>query len=313
LNLTVDFSKYHDSRIDRAFFAGEEETDVAVLQTVHDFPRWKGQNRLLLYKPPTFDDIYSGEKDLDGAFIPIGICRYPITLWHSLQHQLINFLDSFGSFVYDSTKVVAADIPRNYQDVLDQKWKGKLVLTYPNDDDAVLYLFSLIIQKYGFEWLDALSKQDVLWVRGSETPSIIIFDQNQNSSTSTPNRVLSFSTGGYGRSSAAFISRKNTEAPEQMMSWAQTAAIFASTKRPESAKLFLAWMASEELQKPASVSSAVPLKSLDLNRVYTSNVTQVSGFRIFMHDRTTVDWWKLQFETSLGIPQGASPLDLYNY
>ena len=74
LNLTIDLSKYHDSRIDRAFYDREEVVDVAVLQTLQDFQRWKGQNRLMFYKPATFGDIYSGEKDLDGAFLPVGIC-----------------------------------------------------------------------------------------------------------------------------------------------------------------------------------------------------------------------------------------------
>lgn len=75
LNLTIDLSKYHDSRIDRAWLAGNEDTDVAILQTIQDFPRWRDQQRLLNYKPSNFEDIYLGEKDLNGAFIPIGICK----------------------------------------------------------------------------------------------------------------------------------------------------------------------------------------------------------------------------------------------
>src|SRR3954451_17179362 len=70
LDFTVDLSKYHDSRIDRAYWAKNETVDVAILQTLHDFQRWKKEDRLMFYKPPTFEDLYSGEKDLDGAFLP---------------------------------------------------------------------------------------------------------------------------------------------------------------------------------------------------------------------------------------------------
>lgn len=73
LNLTVDLSKYHDSRIDRAYWANKETVDIAVLQTLNDFQRWKEEGRLMFYKPPTFADLYSGETDLDGAFLPVNI------------------------------------------------------------------------------------------------------------------------------------------------------------------------------------------------------------------------------------------------
>lgn len=58
LDLTVDFSKYHDSRIDRAVQAGAPITDdVVFIQDLHVFPRWADQGLLLPYKPPTFNDI----------------------------------------------------------------------------------------------------------------------------------------------------------------------------------------------------------------------------------------------------------------
>ncbi|CAG8959279.1 hypothetical protein HYFRA_00013049 [Hymenoscyphus fraxineus] len=288
LNLTVDLSKYHDSRIDRAYLAGNEYIDIAILQTLHDFPRWRDQQRLLNYKPANFEDIYLGEKDLNGAFLP-------------------NSFNSFGNFVYDSTKVAAADVPKNYMDILDPKWKGKLVLTYPNDDDAVTYLFSIIVEKYGFGWLDALAQQDVQWVRGSETPSIKIFENHSNSTDS--DRVLTFTSIGYFKGPADFITSTPVEVPETKMSWCQTMAIFKSTKVPETAKLFMSFMSSPEMQGASGGLST--LMSLDSGNVYSSNITQISWFRNFMHDRATVDWWKLQFETTLGSAQGPGPLELY--
>lgn len=75
MNLTTDLSKYHDSRIDRDFYAGNESIDIAVLQTLQDFVRWKAQNRLMFYKPQNFSDIVNGEKDLDGAWLPVYLCE----------------------------------------------------------------------------------------------------------------------------------------------------------------------------------------------------------------------------------------------
>ena len=73
LNLTVDLSKYHDGRIDRAYYENTHIADVAALQTLQDFPRWKSENRLSYYKPSNFDDLLENEKDFDGAYLPIQI------------------------------------------------------------------------------------------------------------------------------------------------------------------------------------------------------------------------------------------------
>ena len=77
LNLTVDLSKYHDGRIDRAYYEGTHVADIAVIQTLQDFPRWKAENRLSYYKPNNFDDLLANEKDLDGAYLPIQISTMP--------------------------------------------------------------------------------------------------------------------------------------------------------------------------------------------------------------------------------------------
>lgn len=75
LNLTVDLSKYHASRIDRSFYANDEYIDVAVLQTVQNYLQWKAQNRLMFYKPQNFSDIDNDEKDFDGANLPSLLCE----------------------------------------------------------------------------------------------------------------------------------------------------------------------------------------------------------------------------------------------
>ena len=76
LKLTTDLSKYHDARIDRAFYAGKETVYIATLQTLHDYPRWKTQNRLMFYKPHNFSDIANGQKDFDGAYLPVRLSKF---------------------------------------------------------------------------------------------------------------------------------------------------------------------------------------------------------------------------------------------
>lgn len=44
-----------------------------------------------------------------------------------------------------------------------------------------------------------------------------------------------------------------------------------------------------------------------------SNVTQISHGRTFMNDRKMMDWWKMQYETTLGTAQGPSPIAVYGF
>lgn len=78
LNLTVDLSKYHDNRIDRGWLQGLHVADIAVLQTLQDFRRWKREGKLMHYKPAVFGELLEGEKDYDGAWLPIqiGACLF---------------------------------------------------------------------------------------------------------------------------------------------------------------------------------------------------------------------------------------------
>lgn len=98
------------------------------------------------------------------------------------------------------------------------------------------------------------------------------------------------------------------------MSWAQTGAILKGTSRPESAKLFLGWLVSEERQGQGSETGATTLSNLNVANgvdVYGSNATQISGFRVFEQDRSGVEWSKNLFEEVLGTPQGKGPLEVY--
>jgi ABC-type Fe3+ transport system substrate-binding protein len=45
---------------------------------------------------------------------------------------------------WNSNYVNASSAPKEYTDFLKPQFKDKLVLTYPNDDDAVLYQFDLM-------------------------------------------------------------------------------------------------------------------------------------------------------------------------
>lgn len=216
---------------------------------------------------------------------------------------------NFGRVFFDGTKVSAGEIPNSFADFADPKWAGKMILTYPNDDDAVLYLFSTLVSKYGWGYLDQLSANNVTWVRGTVTPSLEL----QRRHNDTSDGVAVTFTIGSASGAGSWLQVKEMPAPDQYMIWSFVGGIFANTIRPNMAKLFVSWMLDPaHVNGTAATGGRVVLESLDQGRLTSANNTQYGGFRKFMLDRQNTEWWRFQFETSLGTAQGPSSLKLYS-
>lgn len=125
LNVTVDLSKYHDGKLDQQLASNNVYVDSIALQTVHDFPRWAQEGALLNYAPLGFEHVYPAFKDsASAAWYGISVFAWSIS-WNTDKLPNITEVNS-------------------YEDFLKPEFKDKLVLTYPNDDDAVLFAFDLM-------------------------------------------------------------------------------------------------------------------------------------------------------------------------
>jgi len=124
LNVTVDLSKYHDAALDQQLANNNVYVDSIILQTVQDYPRWSKEGALLQYAPLGFDQIHPAYKDsLNAAYYGVAI-----NAW---------------KFIWNTDKLPDTQI-NEWEDFLAPELKDKLVLTYPNDDDAVLWAFDLM-------------------------------------------------------------------------------------------------------------------------------------------------------------------------
>lgn len=125
LNVTINLSKYHDTHFDKQLATKKVSIDSIILQTVHDFPRWKEEGALLHYAPAGFDKLYEPARDINAAFYSIMTIAWAGT--------------------WNEDKLTGLEKPPiEWNDWLRPEFKDKLVLTYPNDDDAVLYAFDLM-------------------------------------------------------------------------------------------------------------------------------------------------------------------------
>ncbi|KAG5660882.1 hypothetical protein KAF25_002525 [Fusarium avenaceum] len=283
LNLTVDLSKYHDGKIDEQLAGNNVYVDTVALQTTHDFPRWKEEGALLHYAPLGFDKIYPDFRDIDAAFY--------------------GYLGIAWQIIWNKDKLKGKKAPTEFPDFLAPEYKGKLALTYPNDDDAILFQFDLILNKYGTAWFNKLLEQKPRWVRGSATgPSLVADPKSPYVATFTS--ALGLTTGA-GPLNATFPKQSN------FVSWPQHTAILKDAPHPEGAKLLQNFLLSKDFQK---ASGFWPVRSdvsapIGFPKFIDQPNTNPSAFAKFMGDRVRVERLRFWFEKRLGTAQGLSPLD----
>jgi ABC-type Fe3+ transport system substrate-binding protein len=278
LTMVVDYSKYHDVRVDNQLATGTLVPDVVQLQTVQDFVRWKKAGVLRPYKPAGFSALYPAFKDPDGAWLAIAVIGF--------------------SYMYDPAAVSNA-APSSPLDLVDPRWKGAIASSYPHDDDAVLYLYKLYAETYGWDWVAKLAAQDVQFARGSHSPAAAV---------STKQKVIGIGGSGSLTAPPTAAVRWAVADGHPFMAWGQRAAILSGAKHSAAAKLYLNWQISAAVQQNAfngwSVRTDITPAG-GLKPVWQYKNANIDGFPRFMADRAEIERWKQTFALYFGEVQGA--------
>jgi ABC-type Fe3+ transport system substrate-binding protein len=274
MSVTGGFSNVLDAKIDAQLKDGKLEVDLAVFQTLQDFVRWKQEGRLLNYKPQGFDKIDRTFVDADGAYVGVQINAHV--------------------YAYNPNLVKPEDVPRSALDFLQLRFKGKVVSCYPADDDATLYAFYSIVQKYGWKYMDRYMANEPRFIQGhlgvvrsiASGESLVTFDTIAS---------ISMDQKNLGLTQAIAFSQD-----DPLAIWPLTAAIFKAAPHPNAAKLFLAWYLSPEQQAKTgnwSPRSDVPAP-YDWKPILSYKV--VNSYREFLTNTTQLTELRKRFEVYTG-------------
>lgn len=280
LQTIVDYSKVHDARLDYQLANNDLQADVAQLQTLQDYPRWKAEGVLMEYKPLGWDKVYPEFKDQDGAWTGV-------------------FVDAFSNVVNQSALGNMAT-PTKFSDYTNPKLKGKIISTYPNDDDAVLFGYKLAVDKYGWNWLADLMKNEPYFVRGTQAPA---------DEVETGKFAVTFSTDGMLKADPQAKSRFVLPNDENFVAWAQRAAIFKKAKHPAAAKLYLSWLLDKDFQE--NVWYMWPVRTdvkqpTGYKAVWDYPNANLKAFEKFMQNRAEVEKFRSQVRLFVGDVKGES-------
>jgi ABC-type Fe3+ transport system substrate-binding protein len=228
--LTGGFSNVLNAKIEEQIGGKKVETDVVIFQTVQDLVNWNRRGLLLHFKPEAFDKIAAGSKDKDGAWIAVN--TNPIF------------------YGYNTEQVRAEDVPKSAPDFLKAQFKGRLISAYPADDDATLYAFHTIVEKYGWSYMDRYMAQQPKFVQGhlgvarslGSGESLVSLDNTVSS-------TLNVQRAGGKLALAA-------PASDPVPIFFTAEAILKDAPHPNAAKLFVSWFLSKEWQSGTGVYSS---------------------------------------------------------
>jgi iron(III) transport system substrate-binding protein len=214
--------------IEAEIAAGKPRADILTSALAYTGIEFKGKGYYMPYKPVNFDKIDAKFKDADGHWIA--------------QHMTL----LLGA--YNTKAIDKKDLPKRFSDLLDPKWKGKLLSAHPSTSGSHSGFYGGVVNENlngGWEFLKKLKEQDVMFVRGNAEAArmVVAGERPLGISISSANLFVARSKGQpidvFTYEDGVIVNNP----PEGIMKF---------TKHPNAAKLFIEWKFSEEGQTQLS-------------------------------------------------------------
>lgn len=143
---------------------------------------------------------------------------------------------------YNSSLVKPDAAPKSFADLLDPKWKGKIVKGHPGYSGTVLTATHQIARELGWDYLEKLAKQDVMQVQSATEPSkkIVAGERAISADGTEYNLILAKRSGApielvYPTEGTPFVPGPS--------------AVLAKAPHPNAARLFQLWSFTLEAQQ----------------------------------------------------------------
>jgi iron(III) transport system substrate-binding protein len=138
-------------RIGQEYASRIHAADVVQSSDASHFIVWKRDGILEPYVPEDVAKFYPNEhKDPDGLFASFRV-------WLSVMG-------------YNTDQVKPADAPKSFADLIDPKWKGKIVKAHPGYSGTIMTATFQMARDIGWDYFEKLAKQNVMQVQSSSDP-----------------------------------------------------------------------------------------------------------------------------------------------
>lgn len=138
-------------RIGQEYASNIHAVDVVNSSDAAHFIVWKRDGILAPFVPEDVAKFYPADhKDVDGQFASFRV-------WLSI-------------IAYNTSLVKAEEAPKSFADLLDPKWKGKIVKAHPGYSGTIMTATYQMQRDLGWSWFEQLAKQNIMQVQSSADP-----------------------------------------------------------------------------------------------------------------------------------------------
>jgi iron(III) transport system substrate-binding protein len=138
-------------RIGQEYASHIHAVDVVNSSDAAHFIVWKRDGILAPYLPEDVAKFYPPEhRDVDGQFASFRV-------WLSI-------------IAYNTNLVKAEEAPKSFADLLDPKWKGKIVKAHPGYSGTIMTATYQMQRDLGWGFFEGLAKQNIMQVQSSADP-----------------------------------------------------------------------------------------------------------------------------------------------
>ena len=202
--------------------ANIKNADVLHTSDAGHFVLLKEKKLLMQYTPAGVEKFPSGFKDPDGYY-------------YGLRATL-------SVIAYNPKLVSAAEAPKSWKDLLDPKWKGKLVTAHPGYSGVIATHVLALVNLHGWEYFKQLAQNKLMLVQSAVDPAGMV---------ASGERPVAVNGGDY-----TFYQSKKKGNPieivypkEGVPLIVSPAAITSFAPHPNAAKLFTDFTFSREVQQ----------------------------------------------------------------
>jgi iron(III) transport system substrate-binding protein len=211
------------SRVAQEYASGLHVPDTVSTGDAAQFLAWKRQKLLAPYVSEDVSRHISPEhRDPDGFYATVR--------------------SSLCVIAYNTDLVKREEAPKSFADLLDPKWKGKIVKAHPSYSGTIMTSTYQMVRELGWSYLEKLALQQVLQIQSAtDAPKKIVLGERPVMADGNESNVLLLKEAG--------SPIEVVYAVEGTPSVVQPSAIFVAAPHPNAARLFQSYLFSPEGQE----------------------------------------------------------------
>jgi iron(III) transport system substrate-binding protein len=210
-------------RIGQEYKSNIHAVDVVNTSDAAHVVVWKRNGWLAPYVPEDVAKYYPAEhKDADG--------------------MSASFRIFLSVIAYNTNLVKKEEAPKGFRDLLDPKWKGKIVKAHPGYSGTIMTATFQIARDLGWEYFEKLAQQNIMQIQSaSDPPKKLALGERAVQADGVEYLVLSLKEAGqpiepvYAVEGSPLIVGPN--------------AVFKGAPNPNAARLFQSWCFTQEAQQ----------------------------------------------------------------